>query len=125
MSTQGGDDGCGCGGQLLVGDAQNGEATAAEITVARSVSPESRAVRVVPVAVGLDDQALNTPEEVDGVGAEADIDLGLGNLMVRAKAQEGSLEAASCGLRPKAKVTEGPGTRCHRDAPPARAVRGS
>jgi len=50
---------------------------------------------VIAVAIGLDHQTPISPEEVDEVGANANVDLRLGQVMAPAEPQEGTLEVAA------------------------------
>ena len=71
-------DSLGLPGDLFVGEAEDRQAPARRFPVAGPVRAKGRAIGVVGVAVDLDHQALGAPEEVDLVGADTDVHLGLG-----------------------------------------------
>jgi hypothetical protein len=76
-------------------------------------------------AVGLDDQALCAPEEVDFVGTEAGVYLGQRQLVRAQQAQEGALEIASGALLCPAHVSENSSLGGDRDVLAARDVDGT
>jgi hypothetical protein len=64
---------------------------------------------VVAVAVDLDHESLGPPEEVHGVRAHLDVDLGLGDAVAPADPQEEALKVAAGALGAVAEVGEGAG----------------
>jgi hypothetical protein len=85
-------DGLGLPGHLFVGETQDRRASARQLPVPGPVGLEGAAVGVVAPAIDLDHQALGAPEEIDLVGADADVHLGLGDAVLAAEAQEDALQ---------------------------------
>jgi hypothetical protein len=66
-----------------------------QLGVADAVVDEGLAAVVRVVAVGLDDDALRAPEEVDREGLDSDVDLGASEVVATAEPEEVALEVAS------------------------------
>ena len=89
---QGADDFVRALAELVVGEALDLETAGREVAVAGAVGREGGAVGVVCVGVELDHESLGAPEEVHGVGADADVGLGAGDPVLVEQAKEGPLQ---------------------------------
>jgi len=78
-----------------VGEPNHGVAEQPELDVPRAIRLERPAPTVEPVAIGLDDQPLVSPEEVDEEGTDPDVYLRGRNPMPSAEAQEPTLGLAT------------------------------
>ena len=83
---------------LAVGEAQDAVAQALKARVTFAIGLEGGAVAVVPEAVGLRDQLVVAPKEIDLVCADAGIHLWLGKAVATAEVEEEPLELAACEL---------------------------
>jgi hypothetical protein len=72
---------------------------------------------VIAIAVRLGDEPRLAPEEVDYIGPDSDVYLGLGDPVLSAKAQKGPLQVAAGGLGAVAEVAQGAGVGGDRDQP--------
>ncbi len=87
---------------LPVGEVDDLVAKGTELEIASAIVLERLAPPVVAIAIGLDNELSFTPEEVDEVSADTDVDLWHGQTMAATKLQEEALELASrtvCPLR--------------------------
>jgi hypothetical protein len=84
---------------LPVGEPDYSEAKALQLCVAATVRFEGGAVRVMPVAIGLDDQRSVAPEEIDLEWPEPGIHLWLRKAVAAAEVEEETLELAAGEIR--------------------------
>src|SRR5262245_15157244 len=80
-------------------ESEDSKAQALKGGIPRAVALEGRAIAVKAIAVDLDDQARDAPEEVDFVLGDADVDLRLREAVVAAQAQEDPLQLAASEIR--------------------------
>jgi hypothetical protein len=89
---------------LTVGEAQDPEAAPLQLGVPTAVRFESRAVPVMPEAIGLDDQCSVAPQKIDLVWPESRIHLGPGKAVAPTEAKEDTFKLAAREVGIAAKV---------------------
>lgn len=77
---------------LLFAEADNLQPKGPQLQIAAPVVPKGLAPAVIAVAIGFDDQTALAPEEVDQVGPDANVDLGIRQSLTLADPQEIPLE---------------------------------
>jgi hypothetical protein len=76
---------------LLFAEAQDLESARPQVEIAATIVPESLAAPVVSIAIGLEREPALSPQEIDEVGTDANVDLGQGQTGTAAEPQKISL----------------------------------